>query len=184
MPEKLKSVVYFLDNHEWINTVISLIMAASGIYLFFHHTASIYELFIMVGLFAILKGFLNFNTFFIIETINKHNKQKNMFLIGALVNIFIGTLIILNIITNPLSLLIITSVWMIIDSIPYLVYVWKKKLGRKYKFNPYKITFSLILICSIITIVSHYTLIFGPAIPIGCFLLLTSANILLVQREH
>ncbi|HCM90915.1 MULTISPECIES: hypothetical protein [Vagococcus] len=184
MPEKLKSVVYFLDNHEWINTVISLIMAASGIYLFFHHTASIYELFIMVGLFAILKGFLNFNTFFIIETINKHNKQKNMFLIGALVNIFIGTLIILNIITNPLSLLIITSVWMIIDSIPYLVYVLKKRLGQQYKINPYKITFSLILVCSIITIVSHYTLIFGPAIPMGCFLLLASTNILLFQREH
>ncbi|MGX7023377.1 hypothetical protein [Vagococcus hydrophili] len=184
MPEKLKSVVYFLDNHEWINTVISLIMAASGIYLFFHYTASIYELFIMIGLFAILKGFLNFNTFFIIETINKHNKQKNMFLVGALVNIFIGTIIILNLVTNPLSLLVIASLWMIIDSVPYFVYVVKRKLGQEYKFNPFKITFSLIVLCSILTIVSHYTLTFGPAIPVACFLLLASANIILFQREH
>lgn len=184
MPEKVKSVVYFLDNHEWINTVMGMIMLITGIALLFNYSATINQLIIIIGLFAILKGFLNFNNFFIVDSKVRHYKKKNIFIIGAIFNIIMGVILILNIFTNKQFLLVFTSLWMLIDSIPYIKYTIDRKLGTEYKVNPYIITYSLIFLCVIGNYVTVYSNVIGAATTIGIFFVIATANLFLFMKEH
>ncbi len=184
MPEKVKSVVYFFDNHEWINTIIGIFMLLTGTGLLFKYDATINQLIIIIGLFSILKGFLNFNNFFIVDSKSSHYKYKNIFLIGAILNIFIGVILILNIFTNTLFLLTLTTIWIITDSIPYIFYIVTRKLGTQYRFNLFIFTYGLIFICAILNFLTFFTNLLGPAIPLGIFLIIATANIFLFIKEH
>ncbi|MDT2847781.1 DUF308 domain-containing protein [Vagococcus carniphilus] len=184
MPEKVKSVVYFLDNHEWINTIMGALMLVTGIGLFVNYSASINQLMIIIGLFSILKGFLNFNNFFIVDSRLRHYKHKNIFITGAILNIIIGVILILNIYTSSLFLITLTSIWMVMDSIPYMFYVVTRRLGTQYKHNPFFLTYGLIILCAILNFATYYTHIWGPAITLGMFLIIATVNIFLFLKEH
>ncbi|MEG0551343.1 MAG: hypothetical protein RR554_09270 [Vagococcus sp.] len=184
MPEKVKSVVYFLDNHEWINTVMGIIMLVTGVGLLFNYSATINQLIIVIGLFSILKGFLNFNNFFIVDSKFRHYKNKNIFIVGAILNIIMGVVLILNIFTNHQFLLIFTSMWMLLDSIPYVKYALDRKSGSDYKVNPYVISYSLVLICAIGNYTTFYSSFIGAGTTLGCFLIIATANLFLFMKEH
>ncbi|MBO0437339.1 hypothetical protein [Vagococcus fluvialis] len=182
MSNKVKSVIVFLDNYEWIDSASILIMAIVSISLFINHSTSSFELMIIVGLLAILKGFLNFNIFLSLDLSGKRKSPKS-FILVALINIVIGLILILNLITSETLLLVLTAMWMIIDSIPYMIYIIKNKLGKRHKYNPFFIFYGFILVVAICHIATLRTDIYGPAITLASFLALSCINLFLLKKE-
>ena len=183
MTEKVKSLVYFFDNYEWINLISAIIMFAVSIGLFINHTATNFELIIIVGLIAILKGFLNFNICLSIDLATQNKKNPISFVLGAFFNLSIGVFLILNIATNQMFLLTLTSLWMVIDSLPYILHISKNKLGSTYKYNPFILSYSLVLITAVAHMTKPQTNMFGPVITVAFFLALSSINLILLQKE-
>ena len=180
MSNKVKSVIVFLDNYEWIDSASILIMAIVSISLFINHSTSSFELMIIVGLLAILKGFLNFNIFLSLDLSGKNPKS---FILVALINIVIGLILILNLITSETFLLVLTALWMVIDSIPYMIYIIKNKLGKRHKYNPFFIFYGFILVAAICHIATLRTDVYGPAVTLASFLALSCINLFLLKKE-
>lgn len=183
MSNKVKSIVYFLDNYEWIDLASILIMAIASISLYVNHSTNSFELMIIVGLLAILKGFLNFNIYLSLDLVDKKIKSPKAFIFVALINIAIGLLFILNIISNETLILVITALWMLIDSIPYIIYIIINKLGFHHKFNPFFISYGFILVIAVCHILTLSTDFYGPAITLASFLALSCLNLLLLKKE-
>ena len=184
MTKKIKTLIYFLDNYEWINIVSVLIMTIVSLYLFISHTASSVELMIIIGLIAILKGFLNFNIFLCLDSADRNNKKGPIsFVYTAMVNIGIGVLLILNIITNPVILLVLSAIWMFLDTIPYVLYAIKHYVQFQNTKNYFIATFSIILLTIVAHLATSAVHWFGPEKTTALFLMLSSLNLWLLIRE-
>lgn len=183
MANKVKSLVHFLDNYEWVNMISALIMLAVSIALFINYQVMTFELIIVVGLMAILKGFLDFNICLSLDLASSKKKNPTSFILGALFNLLIGVILILNIITSPAVLLFVLTLWMIVDSVPYILYIFKHKLGSTTKYNPFIFTYGLILVTAISQISTSQIEFFGPVITVAIFLSLSSINLLLLKKE-
>lgn len=184
MTKKIKTLIYFLDNYEWINIVSVIIMSLVSLSLVITHPSSSFELMIIVGLVAILKGFLNFNIFLCLDAADTHNKKGPIsFVYVAIFSIVIGLLLILNIVSSPIALLIISGIWMTCDTIPYLLYTFKQKLGFTYKHNPFFFSFSLIGITIIAHLLTNQINWLTPEKTIAFFLILSCINLWLLIKE-
>lgn len=184
MTKKIKTLINFLDNYEWINIVSVIIMSLVSLFLVVTHPSTSFELMIIVGLVAILKGFLNFNIFLCLDAVDTHNKKGPIsFIYVAVFSIIIGLLFILNIVSSPFTLLIISAIWMISDTIPYLLYAFKQKLGATYKHNPFLFSFSLIGITIIVHLLTGQISWITPEKTIAFFLILSCINLWLLIKE-
>ncbi len=77
----------------------------------------------------------------------------------------------------------LTALWMVIDSIPYMIYIIKNKLGKRHKYNPFFIFYGFILVAAICHIATLRTDIYGPAITLASFLALSCINLFLLKKE-
>lgn len=184
MSQKVKSIVYYLDNYEWINILSLIILVGTSIGLFFNHGTPILELGIIIGLIAILKGFLNFNLFLSVDLSTKKKQSALAFIIAAFGNIGIGLVLILNIFINPVELLVLTVIWMLLEAVPYAYFIQKNKLGTQYKYNPFIVNYLLIFLTIIFTGLAISFPLFSPAVTVGLFLCLSSINLLLLNNER
>lgn len=183
MAQKVKSFVYFLDNYEWINLLTGLIMMFASIGLLTHYySATVSQIIIIIGLMAILKGFLNFNIYL---TLNPSKiRGASFFVLGALINLGFGMLFILNLVTNQTFLLVLVGLWILFDTLPYIIYLSKNKIGSQHKYNPFIFTCVSLILTALAAITTLKTDLFGPILPIAIFLILSVLNLILLKKER
>ncbi|MBO0477073.1 hypothetical protein DOK76_08320 [Vagococcus sp. DIV0080] len=183
LSNKVKSLVYLLDRYEWISWISAMIMMAVSINLFIHYSAQAFEIIIIIGLMAILKGFLNFHICLSLDLATHKPKGIISFVYVALINIFIGITLILNLLTSPLLLILLVSAWMAIDSYPYIQFIIRNKIGFQHKYNPFIFSYLAILIVIIMQVMTLKTTAYGPALTTGSFLMLSCLNLFLLKKE-
>lgn len=183
MAQKVKSIISFLDDYEWINLMTGFIMCITSIGLLTHYyLATVSQIIIIIGLMAILKGFLNFNIYL---TLNPaRTKGASFFILGALMNLGFGMIFILNIVTNQTFLLSLVALWLLMDSLPYMIYLFKNKLGSQYKYNPFIFTSMCLIFATALTIATLRTDLFGPVLPLAIFLMTSTLNLILLKKER
>lgn len=180
MPKKIKHVVQFLDKFEWNNALMGVIMVLSSLGMFFNYKLTMQELAITIGLLAIMKGFLNFNIFFLTESLFKESKFKHLFIFSAALNILIGLLLVFSLFASDTVLRLLAACWFILDPVPHIILLKHLKATYDTRYRRYLTCYILAMLAGVSLLITPLVFYIGSSPLAGLFLLASGGNLIAI----
>lgn len=184
MSKKFKFMVDMVDKFDWHYYLIGFIMLFSGLSLLYNYQASVKDFIILVGLVAILKGFLNFNIFYQTHETIPVPALKNVFFYTAIFGIIHGLIIVFSGFSSDIWMHYLIGIWCLIDVIPHLLCqlahpIKNEKLGLSLTF-----LYGISILAAILLFIPTSSMPLSASILLGIYFIATSINLAVMPLKN
>lgn len=171
-------VLTFAKKIEWHSFLMGSLMVIFGFIMVFHLDSQIKQFSIIIGLIAILKGFLNFNYYSTNVRLEPKEKWHIIYLISGIVSVLIGLFIIFNFSATNNLLCVIGGFWFIWDDIPQIILSELEFINNPRTLITFRIIQGISILCGIVLIFQSFIPFINPLMFAICYYFLSGGVLL------
>lgn len=178
MSQLSNTILRYAKKIEWHSFLMGGLMVIFGFIMVFHLDSQIKQYSIIIGLIAILKGFLNFNYYSTNTRLEPKEKWHILYLFSGIVSVIIGLFIIFNFSATNNVLCVICGFWFIWDYIPQIILTELEFINHRQLLITFRIIQGIAILCGVILMFQSFIPYINPLMFAICYYLLSGGVLL------
>ncbi|UUV99051.1 DUF308 domain-containing protein [Vagococcus luciliae] len=162
MKQFSNTLLKYAKKIEWHSFLMGGLMMIFGFIMVFHLDSQIKQFSIIMGLVAILKGFLNFNYYSTNIRLEPKETWHIIYLISGIVSVIVGLSIIFNFSATNNALCVICGLWFIWDYIPQIILSELEFINESQLLITFRIIQGISILCGVILIFQSFIPFINP----------------------